>query len=144
VRKEFLLLFLLLLMPFSLAAESVEDHTLNCDKWFPSWFCSVIGKVADSTNIISEQELEDSFSKSNTVQNLEKRLLEEDISQAKLRVVGMWDNILSIIILFIELFKIIFYVLQLFVFLYIPFLYVKVLLWVRRQVESRWRRRARR
>lgn len=103
-----------------------------CDSWF---------KQVDTSNKMQEGDLNATLENTNNVENLELNLAKEENKQAKDRVASMWKNIASLLIIVTELVKIMYYLVILFVFLHIPYFYIKLLVWIQDMVIKVWTKR---
>lgn len=111
--------------------QSVDDKTTICDTTFIAYVCDGFKKVSDTTNRLFSDDIETGIDNSNTAQNTEQVLLEEDRKQSSDRVAQQWNNILSVLYLLLEAVKILFYAAQLFLLVHLPYFYVKILVWTK-------------
>jgi hypothetical protein len=96
--------------------------------------------IADTNNVLdgaSFYDIMDGYN-TNTVKDLEFEMEKEENNAAKERVSKSWNDLLTVIVLLLEVVKTLFYLFQLFVIVHIPYFYVKFLVWVQRMVVKKW------
>ena len=135
--KRLMFLLLLLIVPFVSADTVSLDSKSDLCKLEYGLFSDCADLVSDSTNKFSEADFNSAVASADTVQNLDERLVEEDQNLARERINMMWSNILTLLLLVVEVFRILFYVVQLILLFYMPFWYVKLLNWVHRFIVSK-------
>jgi hypothetical protein len=93
--------------------------------------------IADSNNKLTADSFNEILTESNNVQNLEIKGLEKEIGMSKDRLVGTWNNVLSILFILLEILMVIFYLIQIVFILFLPFMFVKILTWVHGMVVKK-------
>lgn len=131
-------LALLLVSPFSSAFVPMPVDSVSefCDSVAGAVFalpCSLtalpdtIGAVIDSSNKLSEDELLAGLDNSDTDRDVEVAILKHDIGRSTQRVGTAWGNILSVVMVLLEVVLIVFYLAQIFILVHLPYWYVKLL-----------------
>lgn len=86
--------------------------------------------IADSNNKLTADSFNEILAESNSVQNLEIKGIEKEIGMSKDRLIGTWNNVLTILFILLEVLLVLFYLIQIVFILYLPFMFVKILTWV--------------
>lgn len=141
------LIVLFVSTPFALAisensGDQNADFTFDvCKIYFISGICDGVSVVIDSSNRLFYDDTVSGLENSNTVKDVEKALLDEDLKQTQQRTYKAWNNILSVMYLVLEAVKILFYTMQIFILVHLPYFYVKVLVMIKEMTISIARKR---
>lgn len=148
------LLFLVVLAPaYAQLDVPVDAKTDLCDTIaggvLPAWCAlknareNIQEAFSDTSNKLSSAEIESGVTESDTARDVETAILEKDIAFSKERVSKGWANILSLVILLVEIVKVVFYLAQLFIIVHLPYLYVKLLVFTKNKAFNYARGRSR-
>jgi hypothetical protein len=88
------------------------------------------GELTDTSNKIAAALVDSAQTGSNSVVNPEIQLLKGDLNAAESRLNLAWSNIISLLVLVLEVLKVLFFLVQLFIIIHIPYWYVKMLVWI--------------
>lgn len=115
---------------------SSDDRATICEVTYVDELCSGFNRGIDSINRFLSPDLESGISEANSVRDSDRALLDEELRVTQERVGSGWNNILSLVYLVIEVVMILFYLAQIFILVHLPYYYVKVLVWVKKQVGN--------
>lgn len=129
------LLMLLVLLPSAFAAVEIpvdeKDELCGVVETAVTPLWCLLRSSVDSSNKLSSADLESGVEDSDTVRDVETAIVEKDIELSKERVAKSWGTILSLVLLLVEVVRVVFYIVQLFVLVHVPFFYVKLLVFVK-------------
>lgn len=117
--------------------DSTTDYCANLPQSNALAWCGLVplatNFVADTTNKLTSADVESGVDSSDTVHDVQTAIIETDIDLSKARVAKAWSNILSLIILVVEVAQIVFFMAQIFILVHIPYFYVKLLVFMKKK-----------
>lgn len=100
--------------------------------------CALWNNLVDTTNKMTADGLQAALDQANSVQDLQIQVLTNEQTLAESRVNLTWQNIESLFVLVLEVVKTAFYLLSIIMFLYVPYLFLKVLVWFQETVIKKY------
>jgi hypothetical protein len=138
------ILALLLSLSFVMAASPISENTGDVPVTFWDFICATgvilpqimvlcttYNLVTSTSNVLTAEEADSMVTGANTIHDMEINLLKEEIVLSEQRIGQGWNNLLTILFLILEIIKIIYYSILILLVLFIPFLYLKLINFIR-------------
>lgn len=93
--------------------------------------CGSYNLVTSTSNFLSQTDADAMVNGANTVHDMEINLLKEEIALSEQRISQDWNNVLTILYLLVEVIKIIYYSILILLVLFVPYIYIKLINFIR-------------